>query len=164
MLSRLRQVLPSEVLNRLYKSTIEPLFTYCSSIWCFSEKVYTSRLVILQKAAARIISNEYRFAPSKPLFETLNWKSIESIWERRSRILVHQWVNKSVPTMLHGIITRKPLKHSRQCRKIDEFSAASNTAKLGFYQKSIFGDGVESYNLLEKSVRELPITQFYKFV
>ena len=160
MMARLRKVLPSSVLNRLYKTTIQPLFTYCSTIWSNSADIHLNKLKILQKAAARVISNEYRYSPSEPLFTKLEWTPIKDVWEKRCNIMIHRLALGETPRMLKNFIIRKISNSVRRCKDIDDYTVYGKPAKNRFYGNSIFSGGLNIYNKLPMSIRELNFTDF----
>src|SRR6218665_145552 len=79
VISRVRHLIPQDVLMSLYYTLLYPYFSYCN-ITCAS--TYYTRLTVLetlQKRAIRIICNTSYRAHTKPLFKYLNILPFECI-------------------------------------------------------------------------------------
>ena len=70
--SRVRNVLPCEVLLMLYYTLIYPYLSYCCIIWGHASKKVLNRLIILQKRSIRIITGSTYLSSTGPLFKQLN--------------------------------------------------------------------------------------------
>ena len=84
LISRLRHSLDTDVLNRIYKASIEPVFRYCSAVWSYTCNKSLDPLIKLQKKAARLIMFRPPDSPSEPLFEALRWKNLETLWKQNA--------------------------------------------------------------------------------
>ena len=76
LLSKLKYLLPKNVLFMIYNSIVLPYLNYCNHIWGNTYKSQLSKLYILQKKAARIITKSHVRSPSAPLFKELQILSI----------------------------------------------------------------------------------------
>ena len=71
VLYRLKHVFPHEVLLTLYNALIPPHLSYCILVWG-SRIDGNHRLLLLQRKAVRIITNQDYIAHSEPLCKLLN--------------------------------------------------------------------------------------------
>ena len=73
-----------DTLGNIYLSILEPLFSYCFSVWgcCGATKLKT--LQKLQNRAARIVKSSLFDTPAAPLLQRLGWPSIERLVHRET--------------------------------------------------------------------------------
>ena len=76
LLKYAKRFLPQNSLKTLYTSIDEPHFRYCCAVLGCCGITEISKLQKLQDRAARIITNSSFDAPSKPLVQNLDWKTI----------------------------------------------------------------------------------------
>ena len=67
ILHRFRQFLPQDILNSVYKTTIQPIFDYCITVWGNSTKQNIKTLQILQNRAAGAVLGNFDFNSSVSL-------------------------------------------------------------------------------------------------
>ena len=71
ILSKLKFILPSNILKLIYNSLILPHLSYCNHIWGNTFKSHLKQLHILQKKSVRIITKSSFYSASAPLFKSL---------------------------------------------------------------------------------------------
>ena len=76
LLKRIKRYLNLDYRKLFYNGYVLPLINYCIVVWSNTSKTNLLRIHKLQKYAARIILDAAPDAPSKPLFEELNWLNI----------------------------------------------------------------------------------------
>ena len=76
------------IAKTLYNSIIEPHFQYCCSVLGCCNSTDILQLQRLQKRAARIVTNSHFDATSKPLIQSLGWKTIEELIDRHVNLTV----------------------------------------------------------------------------
>ena len=69
VLSRLRHILPLNVLIKLYNTLILPYISYCTIVWGNCSNSLINKVFILQKRAIRVITSSPSRTSSKPLFK-----------------------------------------------------------------------------------------------
>ncbi len=76
LLRQLAQYVPMEVQKLFYNGYILPLIDYGSNTWSSTSVVNLTRLLKLQKRAARIILHADFLTPSQDMFKSLGWMTI----------------------------------------------------------------------------------------
>ena len=77
-----KRFLPLESPKDIYASIIDPNFGYCCAVWRVCGLIEIQKLQKLQNRAARKITGSN--APSKPLIETLGWRTIVKLSQRKT--------------------------------------------------------------------------------
>ena len=83
-----KHFLPEAIVKTLYTSIVEPHFQYCCSVWGCCNSTDILQLQRVQNRSARIVTNSHFDAPSKPLIQSLGWKTIEEIINRQVNLTV----------------------------------------------------------------------------
>ena len=97
----------SEAIGKtLYTSIVEPHFQYCCSVWGCCNSTDSLQLQKLQNRAARIVRNSHFDAPSKPLIQSLGWKTMEEMINRQVNLAVFKCLNSIAPKYLCDIFTK----------------------------------------------------------
>ena len=79
------------------------LINYCIVVWSNTSKTNLLRIHKLQKYAARIILDAAPDAPSKPLFDELNWLNIFEKINYQKSILLYKIKHEPSPSYLHQL-------------------------------------------------------------
>ena len=69
LLNRLKHILPDEILLRLYDSLVTPYLSYCIEVWGSVSACYMNRVLKIQKAALRAVSNLPFGSHTSPYFK-----------------------------------------------------------------------------------------------
>ena len=160
LLSRLRHMLPLKPLNSLYKATIAPLATYCSSLWSQSRCPQLIQLERLQKRAARFILFQDFRETSLPLFIKLKWPKLTDTWQYNMLLAIHKCVLNLSSTLLNCCFLRRRV--TRATRVTDEFAIDIPHINRNYFANSIFANGCKEYNTLAKEVRSLENFSIFK--
>lgn len=154
MLSRLRHSLPLDSSNTLFKSTINPLFNYCSQLWSFTSQNLLKRLITLQKQAARIITfSDYRSA-SLPLFEQLRWIPVTTQWKLSNSAFIWKCINSLGSDML--MPNFRIATHSRSTRQSSQLLLHIDKCRTNYRHNTIFQKVISDLNRLPMEVRFCP--------
>ncbi len=97
LLKRLKIIIPSNTLIKLFNSLVLPLFDYANVVWgtvCGTQIKYVYKL---QKRAARILTGENRFSRTKPLFKKLNWMPLTERIQYHTAVLNYKARNFMTP-------------------------------------------------------------------
>ena len=70
----------------------------------------------LQNRAARIVTHSHFDAPSKPLIQSLGWKTIEELINRQVNLTVFKCLNSIAPKYLCDIFTKNTVNATRSLR------------------------------------------------
>ena len=77
--NRLKNILPTDILIKLYYSLIYPYFLYCNSVWYGTHGVHLHPLMLIQKRIIRSIKRETYLAHTCPLFKTCNILKLQDV-------------------------------------------------------------------------------------
>ena len=108
--------LPETIVKTLYTSIVEPHFQYCCSDWGCCNSTDILQLQKLQNRAARIVTNSPFDASSKPLIQSLGWKTIEELIDRQVNLTVFKCLNSTAPKYLCDIFTKNTVYATRSLR------------------------------------------------
>ena len=100
LLSKIKRYLNYDSRKLFYNGYILPLIDYCCLVWGSCRKEDLSRILKLQKRAARLILDTDPFAPSAPLFKQLTWMTVEQRIIYHKSVLLHKCINKDAPSYL----------------------------------------------------------------
>ena len=115
-LKHAKNILPIASLKTLYSSIVEPHFRYCCSVWGCCGTTDIDQLQKLQNRAARIVTNSSFDASSRPLIESLGWKTVRELVDQDSRLMVYKSINGLAPQYMSNLFTRNSACSSRNLR------------------------------------------------
>ena len=104
-----KHFLPEAIVKTLYTSIVEPHFQYCCSVSGCCNSTDILQLQRVQNRSARIVTNSHFDAPSKPMIQSLGWKTIEEIINRQVNLTVFKCLNSIAPKYHCDIFTKTPL-------------------------------------------------------
>ena len=84
----------------IYRSIIEPYFTYCFIVWDSIGDTQIDKLQKLQNREARIITGASYLKRSSNLLRELKWMNLEEMRRRQKAILMFKFLNGLAPTYL----------------------------------------------------------------
>ena len=91
--TRIKPFLNHHCALRFFNSCIHNLFIYCSSAWGNCSNYLLSRLLLLQKRAARLLLDADYSQPSVSLFSKLKWLPIFDLIKLRKLVLLFTILN-----------------------------------------------------------------------
>ena len=91
---RLKQYAPISTLVAVYRSIIECYLNYCNLIFGNSFQTHISSLIISQKKAVRMITNNPPFAHSNPIFLNLNLLKVTDIYKYNLAIYMFRNIDR----------------------------------------------------------------------
>ena len=103
-------------MKTLYIGIVEPHFRYCCSVWGCCGKTDLNHLQKLQNRAARIVSNSSYDAPSKPLLQKLEWKTILDFIGDETKMMVFKSLNDFGPQYMYNMFTKNSNLSERNLR------------------------------------------------
>ena len=116
LLKYARNFVQTGTLINLYRSIIEPNFTFCCSVWgsCGASKL--DMLQKLQNKAARIVTNSPIDASAAPLLQRLGWPSVQKLINKEIGSMVYKSLNSLAPRYLSDLSVRLSGVHPREFR------------------------------------------------
>ena len=86
-LKNAKSFLPRESLTTLYTGIMELHSWYCCSVWDSTDSTEINQLQNLLNCGARIVTNS-SYTPSRPVIESLGWKTIHELIQNESETMV----------------------------------------------------------------------------
>lgn len=120
VLSRLRRELNTGQKIVLYKSIVEPHFTYCASVLFLASQTDIDRLQKLQNKCLRNILSVNKYSSSKEMLNLLNCLSVKQIINFRTMIFIRKIIDGVVPRYLTEKIKFKSAGQARMLRNSKE--------------------------------------------
>ena len=158
-LRRNLRVSNEETKSAAYFSMVRPILEYSSTIWSPYTKDYIHKIEMVQRRAARYVTNRYRNTSSvTSMIEHLEWESLEA---RRAKHqltmlfkIIHDLVDIPANEYLTPASNRTRSQHSLKFRQI---STSSDYYKFSFFPRSVC-----HWNSLPANVAEAPSLVSFK--
>lgn len=103
-LSRLRQFLPRQALERLVHAFITANLDYCNSLYVGLPKWQLDKLQRVQNAAARVITGTRRREHITPILKSLHWLPVYYRIHFKILVLVYKCIHGMAPTYLSELL------------------------------------------------------------
>ena len=152
VLSRLKYILPSNILLMLYNSIILPHLNYCDIIWGNTFKTYLDKIQILQKRAIRIVSKSHYLSPSYPLFIKLQVLPLKQLIKLHTLLYMYKFQNAILPSIPNINFVSNSTIHSYSTRQKNDLHLPNLHSTLAHH--SFYTVGVKEWNCLNKDIRE----------
>ena len=117
MFFKIRNLLPLDVLIRLYNALFLSLLQYGLIVCDQTYSSYIDPIFKLQKKAVRAISFQPRMSPSLPVFNGVNLLKLSETFELRLPTFVFDSVNKTSPSCFHDFFLFSPAVHQYSTRQ-----------------------------------------------
>ena len=152
-LRRNLKVSNEETKTAAYLSLVRPVLEYCCSVWSPYTQDYINKLEMVQRRAARYVTNRYRNTSSvTSMLEHLEWETLET---RRAKYqltmmfkIIHGLVDIPADDHLTAASTRTRAHHSHKFRHIP--------ASTDYYKNSFFPKTIRLWNTLPATLAEAP--------
>ena len=106
MLRRLKNMLPNELLIKIYQHTVQAHIDYCITVWGYAPSLYIDRVQCLQNRAARIITGNYdRNIRGIDLVKDLGWFNVRQRRDYFTALLVYKSLNGISPDYITDLFT-----------------------------------------------------------
>lgn len=161
VLSRLRNQLNCQQKITVYKTIIEPHFTYCSSILFLSKSSDIMRLQKIQNKCMRNILRLNRFAHEEDMLEMLNFLNVQQIINYYTLIFIYKITKGNAPEYLSERIVynnQNPRKNTLRSRCNIELVNATKTCS----QNSLFYKGIALFNRIPLDLRNETSVEIFK--
>ena len=159
--SSIKRYLPYYSRLLFYNAFIVPHFDYCITIWGHCCEL--TRLLKLQKQAARIILDCNFQTPSQDMFDKLRWLPIPEYVQYRKASLVFKSLNNMLPDYMCNMFQPVSAIHSRCTRQTSKGDLyLPPRAKLCVFRNSIRYSGAQLWNSLPANVRKAPTHASFK--
>ena len=153
VLRQIRKYLPLETRNEFDDYYVKPLIEYCSSVWGICSKENQTKIIKIQKIAARLILEAPPLTPSKHMFQQLKWLLFDEIVKFKQFSLVYK-APQYIQTMLTNI------------KVFSNYSLRSSANKKVFvprtHHKSFSYTGVIIWNALPENIKSAETLSIFK--
>ena len=116
ILKRIRNCLSVNQRQLYYNAIIKPVMMYGSITWSICSKANQTRVLQLQKRAARVILDSSRLSPSVELFNKLGWLPFYEEIKVNKCSLTYKRVNGEVPSYIFEALKLNSQMHARNTR------------------------------------------------
>ena len=151
--------LPKNILKSLYYTLIFPYLIYCILAWGSSYPSIINPLVILQKRAVRIITNNPHRASSDPLFKELSILKFKQLYDLYCSMYMYKVLMQNKASFIKNEITGNQINHSHELRHNTKLRLPK--VNLISYKQSFVYNGLVLWNKLDVETRNM--TSIHKF-
>ena len=117
ILSKLKYIIPQNVLMLLYNSIILPHLSYCNIVWGNSYLSHLNKIKLLQKKAIRIITYLEYNCPSNPLFINMKVLPIHQLITLNTLIFMYNFHIGHLPQIFKSLFVINSSVHSHNTRQ-----------------------------------------------
>ena len=153
VLRRVKPFLKRENLLDIYRSIIEPYFTYCCIVWDSVSETQIVNLQKLQNHSAQIITGASYLQRSSDVLCELGWMTLETMRKRQKANLMFKILNGLTPLYLSEMFT-----HSASFPDWGLRSSRTNLAlpksRTDFYRNSFAFTRAKIWNDLPESLKK----------
>ena len=150
LLYKLKHYVPLNILYMLYNSLILPYISYCNILWADS-KVYTDKMLLLQKKAIRVCSNVGYREHSDPLFAKLKTLKVSDINFLQKALFMFRLYNDLLPSNFPSLFRLNKDIHTYPTRQSNKYHLSN--PKTAMAMKSIRHSGPDIWNSLSVDIR-----------
>ena len=161
MLKRIKRLVPYKNLISVYKSTIEPYFDYCSTVWNSIGSELSSKLQRLQNRAARIITGARYTKRSKEVLSRLGWQTLKQRRLEQTAIMMFKISNKMTPNYLEEMFQRDFGSKVYDLRSSDRNYVLPKN-RTDYYNKSFAFTGAKVWNSLPNDLKQITSLETFK--
>ena len=136
-LRRLSSILNKQLLNTVYKTTIQPCIDYACSVWGNCSDKNRNLILKLQRRAARIVTKQIDYTvSSSELFSELHWQPFEKRRDYFLSILAYQCVHGLAPSRLSNEIEMYFDRHGLNTRNADSLNVVLPKPNIETFKQS----------------------------
>ena len=140
------------VKNTAYTSLVRPGLEYCSTVWNPYTKDLSYKLEMLQKRAARYVTNRYHNTSSvSSMIDHLGWETLESRRTKAQLIMIYKMANELVDIPASQYLIQAPRRPKDHNKKYHQPSTSTS-----YYKNSFFPRTITVWNRLPATAAEAP--------
>ena len=155
VLSKLRHLTNSQLLNNLYYSLIYPFFLYGIMAWGNTYATTCRPLYILQKKVIRIITKSKYDDHTDPLFKAMNILKLEDLIFYCNAIFMYNFHNNNLPKTFHSYCRKVSESHQYNTRLASKSSVMLPKARTNYGKFNIRYKGAEVWNSIKDEFKAL---------
>lgn len=161
LMKLLSKYINQDSLKLYHNSYVLPILDFCCIIWGNTTAANQSRLVKLQKRAARLILKVDMLTPSEQMFKQLNWLSFPKRVQYHTCLMVYKGMKGQSPDYISSLLTFVSEHHERQTRSTTNDNLHIPRSHTSYYDKAFSTTGPRLWNSLPTEIRE--ISTLFKF-
>lgn len=162
MISKLRHLVPINILVSLYYSLIYPYLVYGVVAWGNTYETTVNPLFILQKRAIRLMTfSDYR-DHSNPLFIHLNILKFHDLIKFQTAIFMHDFHHSNLPTVFNSFFSRVNCRHNYNTRLAANSSYSLPRARTNYGLFNIRFAATKYWNSLSENLKNSNRKNFKK--
>ena len=161
LLRRIKQYLPQWSRILFYNAYIMPHLDFCVTVWGNCSDM--TKLLKLQKQAARIILDCNIMTPSNEMFNKLKWLPIQEWVRYRKANMMYKAMNHKTPDYISNMFQPLSSVHKRDTRQSENGNLyLPPRAKLNVFRNSLRYSGADIWNNLPTNIRNAPSVAVFK--
>ena len=163
-ISILRKVSPILSLDNkiaIYRSIIEPYFSYCCLVWDGINETLSNKLQRLQNRAARVITGLPYSVRSKEIRKQLGWSSLLEMRKQQKAIMMYKIVNGLVPSYMADMFSSQYGSQVYNLRN-STLNFEIPNARTELYRNSFAFTGAKIWNELPEDLKTEPSLNAFK--
>ena len=145
--------MPSNQLNLIYTTLVQPIFDYGITLWGACCKTYIDKPQHLQNHCARIVSNVYYNIPSSTLVKQLKWMDLKQRYRYFVGILMYKCFYRTVPPNITDRYILVQNLHQYSTRDAVNNNFTLPIPKNEVLKRSLFYNGPIIWNDIPLNVR-----------
>ncbi len=144
-----------------YFSMVRPILEYCSTVWSPHTKKNINKIEMVQRRAARYVTNRYRNTSSVTnMMEHLNWETLECRRTKHQLTMLFKIIHGLVDITADDYLT--PAHSTRSTRSGHTRNLLQIPVSTDLYKNSFFPRTVRTWNQLPAVIAETPDLVHFK--
>jgi len=149
----------SDTKTKAYISMVRPHLEYCCTVWSPHHQNQIKQVEMVQRRAARFVSNRYRNTSSvQDMLTNLNWESLETRRKKIQLTLLYKITNNLIDINPKDYLQ----KTNSRTRASHQQKYLPYSTKTDCYKHSFFPNTIPLWNRLPASVAEAPSLASFK--
>ena len=153
ILKRIRPFVGLEHLINVYRSIVEPYFTYCCIVWDSIGETLVDSLQKLQNRAARVITGASYLKHSADIRHELGWLSLSEMRQHHMALMMFKVNHGLCPSYLSDMFDVNTSRLSYDLRS-SGMNLIVPKARTNYFRNSFASAGAKLWNSLPSSLKE----------
>ena len=153
ILKRIRPFVGLEHLINVYRSMVEPYFTYCCIVWDSTGETLVDSLQKLQNRAARVITGASYSKHSADIRHKLGWLSLSEMRQHHMALMMFKVNHGLCPSYLSDMFDISTSRLSYDLRPSGK-NLIVPKARTNYFKNSFASAGAKLWNSLPSSLKE----------
>ena len=151
VLSKIKNIVPDNVLVMIYNSLILSHLSYCNLAWGNSYSGHLNAIKVLQKRAVRIITHSNYSSPSIPLFIKMKILPIQELITLNTLVFMYNFHSGKLPCIFKSMFVSNSSIHSHNTRQ--QSLLHKNSVRTTHALYSLQNVGITKWNNLSNNVK-----------